>query len=101
LARKWNDGIFVTLVFNPPKRRNMRVGIATDHGDFDLKEELVKQLQGAERIAREELAWSRVGLRISDVTTALKLENNSEQTSDGDTRDQRRTKFSFGSDFFS
>jgi ribose 5-phosphate isomerase B len=25
----------------------MRVGIATDHGGFDLKEELVKQLQGA------------------------------------------------------
>ena len=25
----------------------MRVGISTDHGGFDLKEELVKQLQGA------------------------------------------------------
>jgi ribose 5-phosphate isomerase B len=35
------------LVFNPPKGRKMRVGIATDHGGFDLKEELVKQLQGA------------------------------------------------------
>ena len=25
----------------------MRIGIATDHGGFDLKEELVKQLRGA------------------------------------------------------
>jgi ribose 5-phosphate isomerase B len=47
LAPESTNGIFVILVFNPPKGRNMRVGIATDHGGFDLKEELVKQLQGA------------------------------------------------------
>jgi ribose 5-phosphate isomerase B len=29
------------------KGRHMRVGIATDHGGFGLKEELVKQLRGA------------------------------------------------------
>ena len=29
------------------EKKTMRVGIATDHGGFDLKEELVKQLQGA------------------------------------------------------
>src|SRR5215472_19192446 len=29
------------------RRHDMRIGIATDHGGFDLKEELVKQLRGA------------------------------------------------------
>jgi ribose 5-phosphate isomerase B len=34
------------LVFNP-RKENMRIGIATDHGGFDLKEELLKQLREA------------------------------------------------------
>jgi ribose 5-phosphate isomerase B len=34
------------LVFNP-RKENMRIGIATDHGGFDLKEELLKQLRQA------------------------------------------------------
>jgi ribose 5-phosphate isomerase B len=33
--------------FQSTERENMRIGIATDHGGFNLKEELVKQLREA------------------------------------------------------
>jgi ribose 5-phosphate isomerase B len=35
------------MISTLPKERNMRVGIAADHGGFDLKEELAKQLRAA------------------------------------------------------
>jgi len=33
--------------FQSTERENMRIGIATDHGGFNLKEELIKQLREA------------------------------------------------------
>ena len=38
---------FLKHWFSIHRRENMRIGIATDHGGFNLKEELVKQLREA------------------------------------------------------
>lgn len=34
--------------FNKGKKENVRAGIATDHGEFSLKEDLVARLRAAE-----------------------------------------------------
>ena len=45
-GHEWKDGSFEHW-FSIHGKRNMRIGIATDHGGFSLKEELVKQLREA------------------------------------------------------